>query len=99
MPILPYYVFGSVNIAYKTFTAASHCLKQAYRHTLNVTRKYIHSAIIIKLPKLVPLDNAHPLVAVLVGIWVFAEWTPVQPLKLLAGSLLIVAGSVLVAKA
>ncbi len=53
----------------------------------------------IPLGKIVPLYNTNTLVAVLVGLWVFAEWKQVQPLRLLAGSLLIVAGSVLVAKA
>ncbi len=51
------------------------------------------------IAKLVPLYNTNTLVAVLLTLWIFAEWKQVQPLKLLAGSALIMVGSVFVSRA
>jgi len=51
------------------------------------------------IAKLVPLFNMNTLVAVLLGMWLFAEWKGVNTSQLLLGSLLIVIGGTLVAKA
>lgn len=51
------------------------------------------------LAKLVPLFNMNTLVAVLLALWVFAEWRQVRVPQLLIGSLLVVVGGALVAKA
>ena len=49
------------------------------------------------ISKLVPLYNMNTLVAVLLGLLIFAEWRDVNALKLIMGSVLIVIGCVLVA--
>jgi len=51
------------------------------------------------LGKLVPLYNMNTLVAVLLGLWIFAEWKQVKVPQLLLGSILVVVGGTLVAKA
>ena len=51
------------------------------------------------LSELVPLYNMNTLVAVLLALWVFAEWKEVDMVKLLTGTVFIVIGGVLVAKA
>jgi drug/metabolite transporter (DMT)-like permease len=51
------------------------------------------------IARIVPLYNMNTLVAVLIGLTVFAEWKEVQVLKLLAGALLITLGGRLVATA
>ncbi len=53
----------------------------------------------LPLAKLVPLYNMNTLVAVLLGLWLFAEWQNVMLAKLLLGALLIVVGGFLVATA
>ena len=53
----------------------------------------------IPMSKLVPLYNMNSLVAVLLVLWIFAEWKQVKSLQLLIGSILIVVGGTLVAKA
>lgn len=55
-----------------------------------------HSA---RISTLVPLFNMNSLVAVLLGLWLFAEWKDVNALKLLAGAVLIAVGGTLVASA
>jgi len=51
------------------------------------------------LSQLNPLFNLNTLVAVLASLWLFAEWQQVKVPQLLMGSLLIVAGGALVARA
>ena len=51
------------------------------------------------LSKLVPLYNMNTLIAVLLALWIFAEWQQVKVPQLLLGSLLIVVGGTLVARA
>jgi hypothetical protein len=51
------------------------------------------------LSHIVPLYNLNTLVAVVIGLTVFAEWRDVNVLKLLAGTVLITAGGALVAGA
>ncbi len=53
----------------------------------------------LPLAKLVPLYNMNTLVAVLLGLWLFAEWQNVVLAKLLLGALLIMVGGFLVATA
>ena len=53
----------------------------------------------IPLSKLVPLYNMNTLIAVLLSLWIFAEWQNVNVLKLLVGALLVVIGGTLVALA
>lgn len=50
------------------------------------------------LGKLVPLINMNTLVAVLLALWIFAEWQQVKVASLLLGALLIVIGGTLVAR-
>jgi transporter family protein len=50
------------------------------------------------LSVLVPLYNANTLVAVLLGLWIFAEWKQVKSVQLLIGSALILVGAVTVAR-
>lgn len=49
------------------------------------------------LSKLVPLYNMNTLVAVVIALWVFAEWQNVQALKLIVGALFVILGGTLVA--
>lgn len=49
--------------------------------------------------QLVPLYNMNTLLAVLIALWVFAEWKHVAVPRLLLGAVLTVIGGVLVAKA
>ena len=51
----------------------------------------------VPISQLVPLYNMNTLVAVLLALIVFSEWKDLHTIKLLAGSVLIVAGAVLVA--
>ncbi len=51
----------------------------------------------IPISQLVPLYNMNTLVAVLLALVIFSEWKDLQTVKLLSGSVLIVAGAVLVA--
>lgn len=51
----------------------------------------------VPIAKLVPLYNMNTLVAVLIALVVFSEWRDVNAVKLLIGSLLIIAGGSLVA--
>lgn len=48
---------------------------------------------------LTPLFNMNTLIAVILGMWLFAEWKTVQVPQLLIGSVLIVIGGTLVARA
>ncbi len=52
-----------------------------------------------QISQLVPLYNMNTLVAVLLGLLIFAEWRHVDPWKLLAAAVLIVAGGVLASRA
>jgi uncharacterized membrane protein len=51
----------------------------------------------VPVARLVPLYNMNTLVAVLLALVVFSEWRDVNAVKLLVGSLLIIAGGSLVA--
>lgn len=51
------------------------------------------------ISKLVPIYNFNTLVAVSIGLLVFAEWRDMNTLKLLAGAILVVLGGSLVATA
>ena len=51
------------------------------------------------ISKLVPLYNTNTLVAVALGVWVFAEWKELSVGQLFIGSTFVVIGGVLVAKA
>lgn len=53
----------------------------------------------IPVSKLNPLYNTNTLLAVVLGLVVFSEWKQVDVLKLSLGALLILAGSLLVARA
>jgi len=53
----------------------------------------------IPVSKLNPIYNTNTLLAVVLGLWIFAEWKQVDVTKLLLGALLILSGSLLVAKA
>lgn len=52
-----------------------------------------------QISQLVPLYNMNTLVAVVLGLVIFAEWRHVDPWKLLAAAVLIVAGGVLASRA
>ena len=52
-----------------------------------------------QISQLVPLYNMNTLVAVILGLVIFAEWRHVDPWKLLAAAILIVAGGVLASRA
>jgi len=52
-----------------------------------------------QISQLVPLYNMNTLVAVILGLVIFAEWRDVDPWKLLAAAILIVAGGVLASRA
>ena len=51
----------------------------------------------VPISQLVPLYNMNTLVAVILALIVFSEWKELHTLKLLSGSVLIVAGAILVA--
>jgi len=51
------------------------------------------------LSVLTPIFNMNTLITVLLALWLFSEWKQVQSAQLLLGTLLIVIGSVLVARA
>lgn len=53
----------------------------------------------IPIAKLTPLYNMNTLIAVLLALWIFAEWQEVRVTQLLIGSILIVIGGTLVARA
>lgn len=53
----------------------------------------------VPLGKLVPIFNMNTLISVLLALWIFAEWKQVRVPQLLIGSVLIVVGGTLVAKA
>lgn len=53
----------------------------------------------VPLSKLVPLYNMNTLIAVLLSLWLFAEWREVRGVQLLLGSVFIIAGGILVATA
>lgn len=57
------------------------------------------SVYAMPLGKLAPLYNMNTLVAVLLALWIFSEWRTVNVTQLIMGSLLIVAGGVLVSRA
>lgn len=51
------------------------------------------------LSVLTPLYNMNTLIVVLLALWIFAEWREVKVLQLIIGSMLIVIGGTLVARA
>ncbi|MEI8230819.1 MAG: hypothetical protein WCG83_06840 [Candidatus Peregrinibacteria bacterium] len=51
------------------------------------------------MSQLTPLYNMNTLIAVLLALWIFAEWKQVNQLQLIIGSVLIVLGGTLVARA
>ena len=51
------------------------------------------------LSQLAPLYNMNTLVTVVLALWIFSEWNQVKVPQLLLGSLLIIAGGMLVARA
>ena len=51
------------------------------------------------LGKLTPLFNMNTLFTVVIGLWIFAEWQQVRVPQLLIGSVLIVLGGTMVARA
>jgi len=53
----------------------------------------------VPVGNLVPLFNMNTLVAVLLALWIFAEWKQVRVPQLLIGSILIIIGGTLVARA
>ncbi len=53
----------------------------------------------VPLGKLAPLYNMNTLVAVLLALWIFSEWSRVSVPQLLIGSMLIVIGGTMVARA
>jgi drug/metabolite transporter (DMT)-like permease len=52
----------------------------------------------VPLSKLVPLYNLNTLVAVLLALWIFAEWKQVKGLQLISGSVLMIIGGILVSR-
>ena len=65
--------------------------------TLCITIAINHYAT--PMSQLVPLYNMNTLISVLLALWLFAEWQHVRVPQLLIGSVLIVIGGTLVAKA
>lgn len=53
----------------------------------------------VPLGSLVPLYNMNTLIAVTLALWIFSEWRQVHVFQLVIGSLFIVLGGVLVARA
>ena len=53
----------------------------------------------VPLSKLVPLANMNTLIAVLLGLWLFAEWKTVSLPPLLLGAAFIILGGILVSNA
>lgn len=53
----------------------------------------------IPMSKLSPLFNSNTLVAVVLSLWVFAEWQSVSVPKVIVGTVLIVAGAIVVSNA
>lgn len=51
----------------------------------------------VPISQLVPLYNMNTLIAVLLALVIFSEWKDLHTIKLISGSMLIVAGAVLVA--
>jgi hypothetical protein len=51
-----------------------------------------------QISQLVPLYNMNTLVAVVIGLVVFAEWRTVQPLRISLAAVLIVAGGILASR-
>lgn len=51
----------------------------------------------VPISQLVPLYNMNTLVAVILALIIFSEWKDLNTIKLISGSVLIVAGAVLVA--
>ena len=51
----------------------------------------------VPISQLVPLYNMNTLIAVLLALVIFSEWKDLHTIKLISGSVLIVAGAVLVA--
>ncbi len=49
--------------------------------------------------KLVPLYNMNTLIVVLLGLWLFSEWKQVDMTQLLIGTMFIIVGGTLVARA
>lgn len=49
--------------------------------------------------QLASIFNMNTLFTVLIALWLFSEWKQVKPLELIIGSLLIVIGSIIVARA
>ncbi|RBP45133.1 glucose uptake protein [Roseimicrobium gellanilyticum] len=52
-----------------------------------------------QISQLVPLYNMNTLVAVMIGLIVFAEWRTIHPGKILTAAALIIAGGVIASKA
>lgn len=53
----------------------------------------------VALSKLVPLYNMNTLVAVVLALWLYAEWEQLNATQLFIGALLVTGGAVLVARA
>lgn len=53
----------------------------------------------VPLSTIVPLFNLNTLITVVAALWIFSEWKEVGVWQLLTGSVLVVAGGVMVAKA
>ena len=53
----------------------------------------------VPISKLNPLYNTNTLITVVLGLVLFSEWKQAQPLPLVGGALLILAGSLLVSRA
>lgn len=51
------------------------------------------------ISKLVPLYNMNTLIAVILGLWIFAEWQEARASQLLIGAALIIAGGIFVTRA
>ena len=52
----------------------------------------------VSLSRIVPIFNMNTLISVFLALWVFAEWKQVKVPQLLIGTLLIMAGGIMVAK-
>ena len=53
----------------------------------------------VPIGKIAPLFNANSLITVLLALWIFSEWQHINVSRLILGTLLIVVGSTLVARA
>src|SRR5688500_18601558 len=76
--------------------------KASSQHLLATSPMLLVSFALLKLRTpisvLAPLYNMNTLVAVILGLWIFAEWRDVQALPLILGTAMITMGGIIVAR-